>query len=99
MLNINIPSTGRNNQVLKLRYAPARLTSTTSIEERNRPMFLCRVLPLTSLEEHNKAPRAKAIPNAKLPDWTPIIIGKVMADPRSKALERSVLFKNARKLK
>ena len=65
-----------------------------SAMENKMPIVLCRKLPLTSLGELQKAPKAKAMAISISPNCKPIIIGKDNAIPIIIALEKSVLFKN-----
>lgn len=94
MAKKNIPKIGSHNKESKARYPPAKLARTARKVDNNIPKFLCLSLPLTSLGELSKAPSARASPISKNPDLTPKTIGIVIAKPRIKALEKSVLLEN-----
>ncbi|WP_231743062.1 hypothetical protein [Winogradskyella endarachnes] len=56
---------------------------------------MCLSLPLTSLGEHQIAPKQSARPISKWSVIMPIIIGVVTAKLTSMALEKLVLLKNS----
>lgn len=72
-----------------------KLITTTKSEANRIPTCLCFKLPLTSLGEHQNAPKLRASPISKLFEAMPQIIGAVTATPIKIALEKLVLFRNS----
>ncbi len=93
--NVKIPKIGKSRKFEILRYPPIKLMTTTKTAENRMPICLCFKRPLTSLGEHQNAPKQSARPISNCCVTIPKTIGIVTATPIKTALEKLVLLKNS----